>query len=108
MSKDKPATNRPTYVAELKPQHLRQLPELDRIRTLGIIAAIVFARRDADRGTETYAKDLGAAVDTAIDLLYTVEQKESFYVVAVDESDVAEAQPQTREQLDEQLANRMP
>ena len=96
MSKDKPATNRPTYVAQLKPQHLRQLPELDRIRTLGIIAAIVFARRDAERGSETYLKDLCAAVDTAIDLLYTVEQKQSFYVVAVDERDVAERQPESK------------
>jgi hypothetical protein len=58
------------------------------------MAAIVFARRDTtyDRPSETYAKDLCAAVETATDLLRMVEAKESFYVVPLEESAGAEAQ----------------
>src|SRR5262245_37145213 len=93
MSNQNSEIKAPEYEAQLKPQHLRHLPELDRIRTLGLMAATVFARGDTtyDRPSETYAKDLCAAVETAISLLRIVEAKESFYVVPVDESDVAEA-----------------
>jgi len=111
-------TKAPEYLAQLKPQHLRQLPELDRLRTLGIMAAIVF-RSDTtyDRASETYAKDLCAAAEIAADLLRLVEAKESFYVVPLEESDVGEMLPEktadellrpkaTREQIDTQLANR--
>lgn len=96
MSHENFDTKAPAYVAQLKPQHLRQLPELDRIRTMGIMAAIVFARRNTtyDPASEIFANELCAAAEIATNLLRLVEAKESFYVVPVDESDVVKGQPE--------------
>jgi hypothetical protein len=96
MSNKHRKTNEPTYVTQLKPQHLRRLPELDRLCTLGIMAAIVFARRDTDYDpkSETDVKRLCAAAEIADSLPRLVEAKESLYAVRVDESDIDELRPE--------------